>query len=205
MGKQAVLIDLTGKQFGYWEVLKRTSNGKYNQSMWLCRCKCGNEKIVSGNDLRRGKTISCGCYRKDLISNRFSTHKQSKTRLYRIWCAIKKRCFNTNAYYYNRYGGRGITMCEEWKDNFVSFYNWSIINGYKENLSIDRTDNDGDYIPNNCRWVEPKIQQRNKHNNHREYFSGKLLCLADIAELTGYSFKAIQHRIKRGTLYRLEK
>lgn len=204
MGKQAVLIDLTGKQFGYWEVIKRAPNDKYNQSMWVCRCKCGNEKVVRGNDLRRGKSTSCGCFRSDFVSKKFSKHKQTHTRLYGIWAAIKRRCFGKNTYYYKRYGGRGITVCDEWKNNFISFYNWSIKNGYKSNLSIDRIDNNGNYCPSNCRWATKERQQRNKSNNHIETFAGVDLCLADIAELTNNTFSAVQHRASRGTLYKLE-
>lgn len=204
MGTQTVLIDLTGKKFGYWEVIKRAPNDKNNQSRWFCRCKCGTEKIVQGNDLRRGKSTSCGCYRTNLMREKFKTHNLTKTRLYRIWGAIKKRCYNKNAYYYHSYGGRGISVCDEWKNNFLSFYQWATTNGYKDTLTIDRMNNNGNYEPNNCRWVTNKEQQRNKRNNHREWFDGRLLCLAEIADLTKTTFSAVQHRVERGTLNKLE-
>ena len=158
MGK---LIDLTGKRFGRLLVVEK-SESKNGYAAWLCRCDCGNEKIISGNELRKGKAKSCGCLRKEVATKTFIKHGKTNTLLYEVWKSMKARCNNLNNKRYSSYGGRGITVCDEWRESFQAFYDWAMINGYREGLSIDRIDNDGNYEPSNCRWATASEQQKNK-------------------------------------------
>ena len=125
-------------------------------------------------------------------------HGLRNTRLYRIWLQIKNRCFNSNTRRYRDYGGRGITMCDEWKNNFKSFYEWSMSHGYSDELTIDRIDNNGNYEPSNCRWVTVKVQNRNARSNHLITYKGETHCIADWADITGLSSTCICNRIKYG-------
>lgn len=154
-------LKLEGKRFGRLVVLKRADNSKKGLTYWLCKCDCGNTKVIRGTHLVAGKIKSCGCISIEKVKQRQITHNLSKTRLYHIYRGIKSRCYNPKNECYRIYGGRGITMCEEWKNNFLSFYNWAINNGHREDLSIDRINNDGNYEPNNCRWATPKEQSNN--------------------------------------------
>ena len=155
------LIDLTGQRFGRLTVIKRNGSIDHHAA-WKCICDCGKVTTVNGKWLRSGKTTSCGCYHNELLAKRSTTHGMSKTRLYRIWHDMKNRCFYEKDKKYSYYGGRGITICNEWKDNFEKFKAWAVANGYKENLTIDRINNNGNYDPSNCRWVTMKEQCKNR-------------------------------------------
>lgn len=163
-------IDLTGQKFGRLTVIKKVGIDKYGKSIWLCKCDCGNEKEVKSDNLRRGVTKSCGCYNIDMLKRRDKTqisnlnkkHGKYKTRLYRIWQAMKERCYNPNRWNYDKYGGKGIVVCDEWRNDFMNFYNWAMANGYNDNLSIDRIDNNGNYEPSNCRWTDCCMQGYNR-------------------------------------------
>ena len=141
-------IDLTGKKFGNLIVLKKTRNEK-NRILWLCRCSCGKENFVSSNDLKSCHTKSCGCLKGKTRTELNKKHGLTGTRIYRIWQCMKTRCFNKRREDYKAYGGRGITVCDEWKDNFESFYDWSFKNGYSDNLTLDRIDVNGNYCTEN--------------------------------------------------------
>lgn len=157
--------DLIGMKFGRLTVIERACNNKHNRAQWLCKCICGNKKIVPSDCLIKGTSKSCGCLnndtRKSGISHRI--HGDGKTRLYRIWKAIKNRCNNPNCNDYKKwYGGRGISICHEWDCNFTSFKEWAMSHGYQEDLSIDRIDVNGNYNPENCKWSTSKEQANNK-------------------------------------------
>ena len=139
------------------------SKSKYRFGIYKCGL-CGTEFKTLIYSVKSGETKSCGCYHKRIVSETHKTHGLGRTRLYTIWVEIKNRTLNPKNKSYNDYGGRGITICEEWKNDFMSFYNWALSNGYEENkgLSIDRIDNDGNYCPENCRWVTQTIQSRNQ-------------------------------------------
>lgn len=171
-------------------VIKRV--GKIGKHVsWICKCDCGNlTEPISGNNLKKGHVKSCGClYRK---------HGMTGTRLYSIWKGIKTRCYNKNHIHYENYGGRGITVCNDWKDDFRAFADWAIANGYSSELTIDRIDPNGNYEPSNCKWSAVKEQQNNKRNNILITYNGKCQTLSKWSEELGIDYHKLLMRIKRG-------
>lgn len=148
----SIKIDLSGKRFGNLVVISEAYSDK-KHLYWNCVCDCGNEKVVSGDSLKQGLTKSCGCLNSQMVSERMVKHGESTTRLYHIWTQMIYRCTNPNATGFKYWGGKGISVCDEWKNDFKSFYDWSMNNGYEEHLTIDRIDPDGNYEPSNCQWV----------------------------------------------------
>lgn len=197
MGK---LKDLTGLKFGRLVVIKQVIGTK--RTSWLCKCECGQYKIVRGNHLVSREIQSCGCLHKEIIKNNFKTHGLSNTRVYNIWCGMKFRCYNPNCKEYKLYGERGIIICNEWKDNFSNFYEWSIKNGYKEIskrdlYTLDRIDVNGNYEPTNCRWVNMKVQNNNRRNNHRITYKGETHTLKEWSEILNMKYTTLCMRITK--------
>lgn len=189
---------LKGQKFGRLTVLDKLHNyHKNNRIYWLCVCECGNLIKVNSSQLVSGQTQSCGCLRKDLLLQRNIKHDKCNTRLYNIWGGIKQRCYNKNQPQYKDYGGRGIAVCDEWKDDFQAFYNWAVSNGYKSNLSIDRIDNNKGYSPTNCRWAARKQQNRNTRQNRNITINGKTHCLKDWCKILGLKRSTVSNRINQ--------
>lgn len=186
-------IDLTGKRFGRWTVLEYRKKSK-----WLCKCDCGTIKEVQSTHLKSGCSKSCGCYEHDQLIARNTTHGYNKTPLHYHWLDINKRCSNPKFKQYKDYGGRGIYVCDEWRNNFVAFRDWSLANGYKKGLSIDRIDNDGPYAPWNCRWTDMVTQNNNKRSNRKIVVNGVEKTLAQWSRDYGINESVIRGRIKRG-------
>ena len=158
--------DLTREQFGKWTVLKRSGTNREGRATWLCQCECGTIREVVGKSLISNISKSCGCTRKEaaaLASSAKNTkHGMKNTRLYTIWHSMKGRTLYPSTHSYEIYGGKGIRVCKKWKDDFLSFANWAVENGYNDTLTLDRIDNDKDYCPENCRWVTWKQQANNR-------------------------------------------
>lgn len=190
-------IDLTGKRFGRLIVLERAENDNQKKPQWRCECDCGNQTVVRANALRRGTIVSCGCYVKEI----HKTHGDSGSRLYAVWHDMKARCFNPNHVFYSDYGGRGITVCEEWL-SFDTFREWAISTGYDSNAekwtcTLDRIDNSVGYCPENCRWVDMKMQGRNKRNNRMIKYQGQRKSLSEWVSELGLSYQTVYARLTR--------
>lgn len=177
---------------------------KGKNSKYRCVCDCGNEIITWYNNLYLGKTVSCGCWndeqrrRKENKSHNIK-HGMANTRIYREWCAMRNRCTNKSNISYINYGGRGISVCDEWLNDFVNFYNWAMANGYKDDLTIDRIDVNGNYEPSNCRFISNKEQQMNKRMSC-PLFDEELV---NLLEQKGYKFAMLKYRMKKyGCTYR---
>lgn len=177
-----------GDRFGRLVVLERVGSEAYpskekikKRSLWRCRCDCGTEKVLSSSALQNTK--SCGCLIHDVLVERNTTHGLARTRLYKIYNKMKERCYNENATNYERYGGRGIVIRDEWLDDFKIFYDWSMENGYSDELTIDRIDVNGNYSPENCRWCTYKQQNRNRRNTVYITVNGEKKSLKEWAEI----------------------
>lgn len=155
-------IDMTGERYGRLVVLEYHSTNRHGKALWSCRCDCGNEGVFIGENLRSGRTTSCGCYNLERSIKVNTTHGMTGTRLYECWLDMKKRCYNPNNKEYSNYGQRGIRVCGEWENDFEAFMKWSLNTGYDDTLTLDRIDVEGDYTPDNCRWSTWSEQGRNK-------------------------------------------
>lgn len=194
MGK---FIDLTGRRFGRLVVLERAQN-RGHHTCWLCQCDCGNKKTVYGTALGAGLTKSCGCFNVEKMLSRTVTHGMTRSRLYREYSSMKRRCTNPNVRDYCRYGGRGISVCSEWLNSFEAFRDWAISAGYQEDLSLDRVDVNGNYCPENCRWITMDAQANNKRTSRFITYNGKTLTVAQWSKATGIKKETLYGRLNRG-------
>lgn len=186
--------DLAGRRFGRLIVLQRSENTPYGQATWLCRCDCGNEKIIVGNSLSRGITQSCGCLHNERSKEIHTKHGMCGTRIHDIWVAMRQRCSNRKQSSNKHYIEGNIQVCEEWQ-SFEPFYEWAIANGYRDDLTIDRINNDKGYSPDNCRWATRKAQNNNRRNNHKLTHNGETLTISQWGERTGLDEALIRDRI----------
>ncbi|MBQ0014774.1 MAG: hypothetical protein KBS82_05580 [Oscillospiraceae bacterium] len=199
------LKDLTGQRFGSWTVIERAqdkitkSNNKF--TVWKCVCDCGTEREVVANSLLSGRSTSCGCEHSKIMTHvakeNFTTHGKTNTRLYQIWAGMRKRCFNPNSSNYANYGGRGISICDQWSD-FEVFESWANQNDYSDSKSIDRINVDGNYCPENCRWVDSVAQANNRRSNTFYTYNGESHTLAEWAKIKNVSYKGLWKKVSNG-------
>ena len=194
-----------GDTFGRLTVISDETIGKGTDIKYLCRCSCENktEKYIKKWNLIYGNTKSCGCLALELSAERKKVHGEAGTRLYQIWTSMKGRCYNPNNEKYNDYGARNITVCDEWKDNYTSFRDWSYQNGYDDSLNwtectIDRINNEKGYSPDNCRWTTVKIQGNNKRNNVVIEYNGVKKTASEWAREIGVDVHTIIQRYRQG-------
>lgn len=189
----SALNDLTNRRFGMLSVIKRVENdGEYPR--WLCRCDCGKEKIIRGYNLTYNGTTSCGCQTR---ASHFVHGFSHKERLYVIWKGMHQRCSDPNWRGAKYYIKKGIRVCDEWRD-YAVFRKWALSNGYREDLSIDRIDNDGNYCPENCRWVTARVQANNQSRNRRITYAGETKTLGEWSSITGIPYDTLKRRLYSG-------
>lgn len=195
-------LELAGMRFGRLLVTERaenrTTSGGKPRTAWICVCDCGNQIIATTSDLRAGDVRSCGCLQRDLQIKRATKHGGKGTRLYGIWKAMRRRCNDKSSGDYERYGGRGISVCDEWENDFAEFRSWAINNGYDDNLTIDRVDTDGNYTPQNCRWVDMKTQCNNRSSNRNITYEGETHTIKEWSDITGISYSTLYMRLRNG-------
>lgn len=204
--------DLTGKTFGELTVVKFVQTDD-RMTHWLCKCSCGNEILVYSGHLKSGHTTKCNnpshkigrkCSEetKRKIGKANTKHSGCQERLYRVWSSMLNRCNNPNEFAYKWYGARGIKVCNEWLD-YATFRQWALSSGYDDSAethmcSIDRIDGNGNYCPENCRWVDAKAQSNNRKSNVLLTYKGKTQTMMQWAEETGVPYQRIQQRLNRG-------
>lgn len=192
--------DEAGNKYGRLTVIGTAGQDGRQNYLWECQCECGNTHIVSGVLLRGGNTKSCGCYKAEWATLHKTTHGMAKKGrphpLYRLWVGMKTRCYNDNEPCWDNYGGRGITVCQEWQ-TFEPFYEWAK-GKYQRGLEIDRRDNNKGYSPDNCHFVTTKENMRNKRNNRHITIGGETKLLVEWAEETGIDRLTLYQRVKVG-------
>lgn len=187
-------INMIGFKSGKLTVISESEKiGK--QATWLCQCECGNTAKIQGYELRAGNRTSCGkCTN---IGNKQRKHGLYQSRIYETWVNMRGRCNNPNCKQYKDYGGRGIKVCKEW-DDFIIFRDWALANGYQDNLTIDRIDNERGYSPDNCRWVDRQTQQNNRRTNVILEYDGEKHTLAEWSRIKGIPQATIRARLRYG-------
>lgn len=199
--------DLTGQKFGRLTVIGMQPT-ETRKTFWVCQCDCGNMKVVRSDSLQCGAIRSYGCLKKEqdkknlVLGNgrrKFSEtgFKVGGTRLYSIWQNMKGRCYNEHDARYERYGGRGIEVCEEWRSDFMKFHDWAVSHGYRDDLTIDRIDNDKNYCPENCRWATNKEQCNNRSTNIRIKIGNATKTLTEWCDIFQLDRSTIYARYKR--------
>lgn len=205
MGK---LIDLTGQRFGRLTVIERCGVATSGHALWECVCDCGNHHTTTSNQLHSG-TKSCGCLQRERASEAAKQRAGQPTikkyaighehyRLHQCYKDMLNRCYNTNNKSYKNYGNRGIAVCDEWLNDFYSFKDWSLLNGYNDTLTLDRIDVNGNYEPSNCRWVTLKTQNNNRTNNRIVQYNGERMTLHELSEKYGIAYKTLWARVNSG-------
>lgn len=185
------------EKYNSLEVIKISGRDNGKRKRVLCKCDCGSIKEYDYYKVKTGHTKSCGCLKNSLIAEARTKHGGRYSQLYKKWCGMKRRCYNTHEKSYKNYGSKGMGICEEWLNDFSSFENWAYNNGYREGLTIERIDVHKGYSPDNCTWIPMKKQARNKTNTVYMLYKGELLPIAEIAEIENISYKTLSSRYYR--------
>lgn len=207
MKRMNAVNNLTGNRYGRLEVIGIDDAKEGRKTYWICKCDCGNVKSIRSDALVGGKTVSCGCRKNEVTNANFEKgyarrtarergYISGHTRLYEIWQGMRKRCNYQNDPRYERYGGRGITVCDEWND-FSKFHDWALSNGYEENLTIDRINNDGNYEPSNCRWATAEEQCNNRGTNISIKIGNATKTLTEWCDIFELDYKVVYARFQR--------
>lgn len=196
-------INEIGKKYGRLTIINDLEDGVApggsHYRMVRCLCDCGNTCSSRLADIKKGHTSSCGCYFKEtFIKHGFDCNNSKNKRIYHIYHDIKKRCYNKNCKNYKNYGGRGISMCDKWLHDFTSFATWCLNNGYSDELTIDRINNDGNYEPSNCRWVDAITQGNNRSDNVVIYHNNEKMTLIQWCRKLGLKYSTYKSRRRRG-------
>lgn len=190
--------DLTGQRFGRWLVTEYAGRGNRGEIQYHCRCDCGTERVLRRSSLTSGNSKSCGCLSREVAAKRGTTHGDTGCRLYRIWAGIIQRCCNDRERYeWEKYGGRGITVCDEWR-KYELFRDWAMVNGYRDDLSIDRINTNGNYCPDNCRWATNYEQSNNKRTSKIIVFDGGAGTVREFADKYGLAYSCLYARLHNG-------
>lgn len=190
--------DLTGEKHNRLTVIKLDHIDKRGNKVWLCKCDCGSNALATTTSLNNGVKQSCGCAMVENMRKIATTHSLSRSRIYRTYTNMIRRCTSPVEIEYHNYGGRGIKVCDEWANDFMVFYDWAMANGYNDKLTIDRINNNGNYEPSNCRWATYKKQCRNKRNNRIVCINGVEKTLIEWSEISGIDRATIARRINVG-------
>lgn len=195
------LKDITGQRFGMLVAIEHIGYSERGQAIWRFKCDCGNTYEAVSYPVVFGSVISCGCYNRRQTAERNTRHgfskRGEKEKLYQVWNAMKSRCGNPNNSHYYRYGGRGIKVCAEWSD-YAPFRKWAYENGYDEGLTIDRINNDGDYCPENCRFITMDEQMRNTSRNVFVEYKGERMTISELSRKCGVKYGTLYRRLKSG-------
>lgn len=192
-------MDLVGKRFGRWTAIEK--DPQHNRK-WICKCDCGTVKSVYANNLTRGKTVSCGCHKREVTINRNTTHGKAHSRLYFVWSNMRRRCNDPKNNRYSSYGGRGIRVCDAWND-FQTFYEWAMKSGYDDTAkygecTLERIDVNKGYEPDNCTWTDIKNQCNNRTLNVLLTFNGKTQNITQWEHELGFSKDRLANRLRKG-------
>lgn len=191
------MIDITGKKYGRITALRIDGRNKAGEIMWRCACDCGAETTIASRSLRSGNTTSCGCYKRMMAKKRLEKHGMSHTHIYQVWCSMKGRCLRSSSKDYPYYGGRGITVCDEWKC-FDAFYEWAMEAGYKDGLSIERVNVNDGYHPANCTWIRVEKQSENRRNTLKAEYNGEIKRVKEWSRLLGLNYNTVRAYIRQG-------
>lgn len=196
------IVDMTGwvmKEHGVPDsritVVKYIGTSNDRKALWECVCECGKVFIANGKEIRSGHTLSCGCLKVERTISANTTHGESASRLYKIYAGMKDRCYNKNNKRYDIYGQKGIKICDEWLNSYEAFRDWAMSNGYKEDLTIDRINSNGNYCPENCRWTTAEVQANNTSRNHLLTYNGETKTMSQWAKEVGLSYYTLRNRI----------
>lgn len=199
MKKKIEVIE--GQKYGKLTIIKEVSPIGSKRRI-LCKCDCGNIKEYSMDRVIHRRTRSCGCLRNEMLfihrnNNGTSVYPKEATasKLYKIWNSMKCRCYTISSGAYFKYGAKGIRMCDEWKNDFMAFYNWALANGYSDELTIDRIDYRGNYEPSNCRWADIRTQANNKSNVRKYEYNGELHTMTEWSEIMNINYGALWERL----------